>query len=75
MPTVTAVLVVPGVEDVPVANGQLIEFDIDDETEIESDDGVLEIEAPSLTLRVTAVDASGNMATTDVPVPDGGDSD
>ena len=46
---------------IPVSSGQIVELEIDDETEIEWDDGVLEIEASSFTLSVTCVDASGNV--------------
>ena len=62
-PSVIAVLEVPGLADIPVTNGQVIEFEVDDEgSEVESEDGILEIEAPSLTLRVTGTDAAGNSA-------------
>ena len=45
-PTVSAVLVVPGASDIPVSNGQIISFERDDDdTEIELEDGILEIEA------------------------------
>ncbi len=70
-PLVTAVLKVPGVTDIPVLNGQIIVFEVDDESEVESEDGVLEIEAANLTLRVTATDASGNAAAVAVQ-PGGG---
>ena len=62
-PNVVAVLVIPGIADISVTNGQIIEFEVDDEgTSVETEDGLLEIEAPSLTLRVTATDALGNTA-------------
>ncbi len=62
-PSVTAVLAVAGVPDIPVTDGQIIEFEFDDEdTEVDVEDGILEIEAPALTLQVTATDASGNTA-------------
>lgn len=67
---VTAVLVVPGIADIPVVNGQVIEFEAeDDDTEVEHEDGILEIEAPSLTLRVTATDASNNSAVAEARLP------
>lgn len=44
----------------PVTNGQLVELEIDDDVEVEFDDGILEMEAPSFELIVTATDASGN---------------
>ena len=53
----------PGSADIngiPVANGQLVELEIDDETESELDDGILEMEAPSFELTVEATDSSGN---------------
>ena len=62
-PSVIAVLEVPGLADTPVTNGQVIEFEADDEdSEVEYEDGILEVEAPSLTLRVTGTDAAGNSA-------------
>jgi len=44
----------------PVTNGQLVELEIDDDNEVEFDDGILEMEAPSFELIVTAIDDSGN---------------
>ena len=62
-PNVVAVLVIPGHADISVTNGQIIEFEFDDEgTSVETEDGLLEIEATNLTLKVTATDASGNTA-------------
>ena len=76
-PSVIAVLEVPGLADIPVTNGQVIEFEVDDEeSEVESEDGILEIEAPSLTLRVTGTDADGNSAeATAIPTGLTGDGD
>ena len=76
-PAVTAVLVLPGAADRPVANGQIIEFEVEDEdTEVEFEDGIIEIEAPSLTLRVTASDGNGNTAVAEVqPAGLSGDND
>ena len=76
-PSVIAVLEVPGLADIPVTNGQVIEFEVDDEgSEVESEDGILEIEAPSLTLRVTGTDAAGNSAeATDTLTGTTGDDD
>ena len=66
-PVVTAVLVIPNAPEIAVTDGQVIEFEFDDEgAEIEIEDGILEIEAPELTLRVTATDASGNSAVAEV---------
>jgi len=47
---------------IPVRNGQVIEYERDDEVEIEREGRILEIEAPALILKVTAIDASGNEA-------------
>ena len=51
---------------IAVANGQIVELELDDETEIEWDDGVLEIEASSFTLTVTCEDSSGNVGSSSV---------
>lgn len=71
--TVSAVLLVHGwPAPVSVADGQLIEFEFDDEeAEVEWEtkrDGSweLEIEGPALTLQVTATDASGNSAVVEI---------
>ena len=48
---------------ISVFDGQIVDLEIDDEIEVEWDDGVLEIEAPSFELRVTCEDASGNLST------------
>jgi len=50
----------------PAANAQPVLFERDDTCEIETDDGVLQIEAPSLSLHVSASDGSGNQASVDV---------
>lgn len=67
-PSTTAELLVQGLSNpITVLNGQIIEFENDDEdTEVEFEDGVLEIEAPALTLRVTATDLSGNTSIVEV---------
>jgi len=57
-PTVTA-----NINGIPVSNGQPLELELDDDTEVETTGELLEIEAPSFTLTVTATDASGNTAT------------
>ncbi len=59
---------------IAVTNGQLVKLERDDETEVEWDDGVLEIEAPSFELVVTCNDASGNIKTASA-VPSFGDDD
>ncbi|NNG04504.1 MAG: hypothetical protein HKM95_10445 [Inquilinus sp.] len=60
-PTVTAVLDIEGCPDISVADGQIIEFEFDDdECEVEWEDGILEIEAPALVLVATVIDGSGN---------------
>ncbi|UCF66541.1 MAG: hypothetical protein JSV80_12185 [Acidobacteriota bacterium] len=59
-----AVLVASGCSTFDVTSGDLIEFENDDEEcGCEREDGVLEIEGPSLVLRVTATDAAGNSTT------------
>ena len=62
-PTVLAVLVISGLLDpIAVTNGQVIEFEFDNEgVEVETEDGIIEVEAPGLILQVTATDASGNV--------------
>jgi len=67
-PTVIAELIVAGhATALTVTNGQLIEFEYEDEkTEIEVENGILEIEAPSMVLRVTATDASGNVTVVEI---------
>lgn len=60
-PTVVSVLIAGKRRTLSVADGQVVEFEREDEDiEIEREGRVLEIEAPSLTLRVTATDFSGN---------------
>jgi len=44
---------------IPVENGQVVDLELDEEFESEFDDGILEIEAPSFTLTVTATDSEG----------------
>ena len=64
---------------IPVVYGQLVNLELDDDTEVESDDGVLEFEAPAFTLAVTCTDASGNegsaTATPAFPSDDDDDDD
>jgi len=45
---------------ITVTNGQIVELELDDEEEVEFEDGILEIEASSFTLTVTATDELGN---------------
>jgi hypothetical protein len=62
---------------VSVSPDQIIEFEYEREkTQVEMEKGVLEIEAPSMLLRVTATDASGNTTVVEV-LPRGltGDND
>lgn len=62
-PVVEAVLVMGSSRILLASDGQVIGFEReDDDWEIEQEGGILEIEAPSLTLRVTATDFSGNTA-------------
>jgi len=69
--TVSAILDV-GCAEIPVADGQLISFEHDDECEVETDDGVVEVESWIAMLVVTATDAAGNTAycTAEVYSPD-----
>ena len=48
---------------IPVLNGQLLSLELDSGREIEFDDGVLEIQAPSFRLDVLCTDLSGNVGT------------
>jgi len=67
-PSVIAELIVAGhATALTVTNGQLIEFEYEDEkTEIEVENGILEIEAPAMLLRVTTTDASGNVTVVEI---------
>jgi len=56
-------VVAADINGIPVENGQLVQLAIDDDTEVEEEDGVLQIEAPSITLTVEATDISGNTGT------------
>jgi hypothetical protein len=78
-PTVTAELVPIGDDDdefrvefngIAVSNGQIVELGIDDDNEVEWDDGMLSIEAPAITLTVTCTDAFGNTTVVEVQLPD-----
>jgi len=60
-PTVTAEL-----NGIPVDNGQIVELELDDEDKSELEDGILEIEASSFSLDVTAIDDGGLTATVSV---------
>lgn len=72
-----ATLESPGCASISVVNGQIIEFEIeDDECEAEFEDGLLEIEGPSLTLTVDCSDPSGNTGTATAAATGlGGDND
>jgi len=80
--TTEAVFLIPGwLTPIAVENGQLIEFEIEDEAddveiewEYEGGVSILEIEASALTLQVTATDSEGNSAVTEA-VPTGLASD
>ncbi len=76
-PQVAAALHSPGCDTLPATADMVFEFELeDDECEIEFDDGIPEIEASGLTLRVTATDSFNNAATIDVPlVFESGDDD
>ncbi len=62
------------INGIAVANGQIVELELDDD-EVEWDDGILKIEAPSITLTVTCTDASGNTTTVTVELTDDDDDD
>ncbi|MCI0401743.1 MAG: hypothetical protein L0Y67_01345 [Gammaproteobacteria bacterium] len=72
-PTITSA----ALNGIPVVNGQLVELEVHDETQVEEDDDILEIEAPSFELVVTCTDASGNVgiATATPPFDDDDDDD
>lgn len=63
-PSVDAVLIIEGwAEPISVFNGQVIEFEYENVgAEIEWEGPIMEIEAPAMTLQVTATDASGKTA-------------
>ncbi|MFQ5700934.1 MAG: hypothetical protein ACE5HU_03730 [Acidobacteriota bacterium] len=62
--SVTSVLLVPGCDAIPVSDGQAVEFEGGfEQCQVDSRNDTLEIKGPSLTLLVTATDASGNAAT------------
>ena len=62
--SISAVLIAQGCSrNIPVRIGQVIEFEADDECEREWEDGILEIEAPSIILKVIAEDGYGNIST------------
>ena len=58
--TISGAFIIVDDEPVPVTNGQLVELELDDEVEVDEDDGILEIEGPSFLLEVTCEDAAGN---------------
>lgn len=60
---------------IAVVDGQVVELEIDDETEVEVEDGILEIEAPSFSLDVTCTDAFGNVGTAQATPTLGPDND
>ena len=62
-PSVSAELLLGCCGVLPIATGQNITFERDDDCEIEYEDDMLEIEAPFLGLHVSASDMSGNVAT------------
>ncbi len=66
-PVVQAELLVVGQEEsVRVVQGELIKFEYDDEAEVEFEDGLLEVEAEGMMLRVSALDGSGNRSVIEV---------
>jgi len=73
----SAELLIAGYGSISVSNGQMIEFEYEDEkTEVEFEEDHLEIEAPSMLLRVSASDACDNSASAEAH-PEGltGDND
>ena len=61
---------------VAVSNDQIVELEVDDDSEVEWDDGILEFEAPSFELVVICEDQSENIGTaTASPVFDQDDDD
>ena len=62
-PVIVSAVLNAGQLSLPVTNGQEVGLEIDDDSEVEFEDGILEIEAPSFELNVTAEDASGNVGT------------
>ena len=66
--TITAQLIIAGYAvPVTVSLNQIIEFEYENEkTQVETEGGVVEIEAPSMVLRVTATDASGNVSVANI---------
>jgi hypothetical protein len=57
-------IITADINGIPVTNGQIVELEIEEfmESEVEDDGGILEIEAPSFLLTVTATDNAGNFA-------------
>ena len=72
-PTITSATL----NGIPVQNGQVVELEVEDDEEqqVEEDDGVLEIEAPSFELVVTCEDASGNVGAANATPPFAQDDD
>lgn len=63
-PTATA-----DVNGISVSKGQLVKIELDDDADAEFEDGILEIEAPSVVLTVTCTDAEGNTTIVEVKSP------
>jgi len=60
-PSVEAVMVCDGVELRLVSNDEWVIIELDEECEVEYEDGILEIKGPNPHLQVTATDESGNV--------------
>ncbi len=73
----TAVLSAPGCAPVPVANGAVVEFELEKKScEVKFSKGVIKIEATRLTLNVTAEDATGfTTVSVDAVLPPDDDDD
>ena len=62
-PTITSAVLLVGGTEIPVTNGQMLELELDDEVDVEEEDGILEIQGPSFELVVTCEDEEGNVGT------------
>ena len=51
---------------IAVVAGQVVDLEADDDTEVEREDGILELQAPSFSLVAVCPDASGNVGTATV---------
>ena len=70
-PTITSATL----NGVTVFDGDLVELEVDDEVDVELENGILEIKGPSFVLDVTCEDESGNIGTATVSPVFGEDED